>query len=90
MKKRELVSSVAEDTGISKSNVDLVLESAFNIIAKELGDGGSVNVPKFGTFSVTRRSSRPYYDVHRGTKGMTQECNAVKFTASQVLKDFVQ
>lgn len=58
MNKSELVSAIAEQSGLSKVDSKKALDATLEAITKELKAGGKVVLVGFGTFSVAQRSAR--------------------------------
>ena len=56
MNKNELISKVADDTGLSKSDASKAVDSIFDSITGELKSGGDIRLVGFGTFLVTKRN----------------------------------
>lgn len=58
MNKSELVSKVAESTGVSKKDADQVVNAVFESVTEALSEGDKVQIIGFGTFEVRTRSER--------------------------------
>ncbi|HEX5668637.1 MAG TPA: HU family DNA-binding protein [Chitinophagaceae bacterium] len=58
MNKAELISKIADDAGIKKSEANAALDSFVEAVTKTLKGGGKVTLVGFGTFSVTKRAAR--------------------------------
>lgn len=58
MNKTELVSSVAEKTGLSKKDTEIALNGFIETVKEELKAGGKVQLIGFGTFEVRDRAER--------------------------------
>lgn len=58
MNKAELISKLADDAGITKSQANIALDSFVEAVTKTLKGGGKVTLVGFGTFSVTKRAAR--------------------------------
>lgn len=58
MNKRELVTSVAETTGLAKADAEAALDAVVQGITGALADGDKVTLPGFGTFEVRERAAR--------------------------------
>ncbi|MGI6572687.1 MAG: HU family DNA-binding protein [Fermentimonas sp.] len=58
MNKSELVSAIAEKTGLSKVDAKKALDATLETISEEVKSGGKVVLVGFGTFSVSERSAR--------------------------------
>ena len=58
MNKAELISKIAEDAGVTKSQANEALDSFIEAVTKTLKGGGKVTLVGFGTFPVTKRAAR--------------------------------
>lgn len=58
MNKSELISAVAEKSGLTKVDAKKALDATLEAIAEEMKRGGRVALVGFGTFSVSERSAR--------------------------------
>jgi len=58
MNKAELISKLADDAGITKTQANTALDSFVEAVTKTLKGGGKVTLVGFGTFSVSKRAAR--------------------------------
>ena len=58
MNKAELVSAVAEKTGMSKKDSEKAVNAAFDTITEALAAGDKVQLVGFGAFEVKERNAR--------------------------------
>ena len=58
MNKAELVSAVAEKTGMSKKDSEKAVNAAFDTITEALATGDKVQLVGFGAFEVKERGAR--------------------------------
>ena len=58
MNKAELIAKMADDTGVTKTQANAVVDSFVEAVTKTLKGGGKVTLVGFGTFSVSKRSAR--------------------------------
>ncbi len=58
MNKSELISAIAEKSGLSKVDSKKALDATLEAISEELKSDGKVVLVGFGTFSVYERSAR--------------------------------
>lgn len=58
MNKAELISQIAEDAGITKTQANTALDSFVTAVTKTLKKGDKVTLVGFGTFSVSKRNAR--------------------------------
>ena len=57
MNKNDLISAVADSSGLSKSDAASSVEGVFDAITKALSSGDEVRLVGFGTFSVAKRKA---------------------------------
>ena len=77
MKKADIVERLHEKVGFSKSEVDTIVESVFDIIKETLQRGDKIVISKFGKFSIRNKRTR------RGRNPQTGE--AVEISARRIL-----
>jgi DNA-binding protein HU-beta len=58
MNKEELVTTVAQEVGITKNEASKIVAAVFGLIEITLAKGEEVNLPGFGKFAVTNRAAR--------------------------------
>ncbi len=90
MTKVELVSAVAEKTGLSKKDSEKAVSAVFASVTEALKKGEKVSMVGFGTFEVKDRPERP------GINPRTKEAITIAaskspvFKAGKALKDSVK
>lgn len=89
MNKSELVTSMAEKTGLTKKDTEATLKAFQETVTEELVDDGRVQLVGFGTFEVTRRAERAGRNPRTEEKITIPATNAPKFRAGKTLKDSV-
>jgi DNA-binding protein HU-beta len=89
MNKTELVAAMAKDTNLSKKDVEDVLKSFVDVVAKELKNGGKIQLVGFGTFEVSERAAREGRNPQTGETMTIEASKAPKFKAGKALKDIV-
>lgn len=85
--KAELLSNLAEDSGISKADADKVLDSFVQNIIKALKSGKSVSISGLGSFSTSKRAARNGRNPKTGETIKIAASTAAKFKASSKLKE---
>ena len=58
MNKSELISAIAQKSGLSKVDAKKALDATLDAITGEVKSGGKVVLVGFGTFSVSEKSAR--------------------------------
>ena len=89
MNKTDLVASVANATGMSKSDAGNAVESVFDAISSALSGGGEVRLVGFGTFSVSHRKATQGRNPRTGETIQIKASNQPKFKAGKALKEAV-
>ena len=77
MKKADIVERIQEKVGFSKSEIDTIVESVFDIIKETLQRGDRIVISGFGKFSIRNKRTR------RGRNPQTGE--AVEISARRIL-----
>ena len=87
MNKNELIGTVAESCGLSKSDASNAVEGVFDAIQKALANGDEVRLVGFGTFSVAKRKASTGRNPRTGEPMEIKASNQPKFKAGKGLKD---
>ena len=87
MNKTELVAAMADQTGLTKKDVEAVLKAFTDVVSGELKKGGKVQLVGFGTFEVSERAAREGRNPQTGKTMQIAACKAPKFKAGKQLKD---
>ena len=88
MTKAEVITKVAETTGITKKDTGAMVDAFLQVITNELASGGKVAFT--GSFSVVERAARECRNPQTGETMMTEAHLAPKFKAGKALKDAVK
>ncbi len=89
MNKQELISTVADATGLSKNDAGKAVESVFDTITRTLKRGDEVRLVGFGTFSASKRKASTGRNPRTGEPMQIKASVQPKFKAGKVLKDAV-
>ena len=89
MNKKELVSAIAEKTGLTKVAAEGALNAITGTVAEQLAKGEKVQLIGFGTFEVSKRAARTGKNPQTGKAIKIAACNAPKFKAGKALKEAV-
>ncbi len=85
MNKAELVSKIADDAGLSKSQANSALDSFIDAVTKTLKSGDKVTLVGFGTFSVSKRSARTGRNPQTGETIKIKAKKVARFKAGKEL-----
>lgn len=86
MNKSDVIQDVAGVSGVSKSDVEKVIDAFFDTVRSAASNGGRVAWPSFGSFSVTERQARTGRNPRTGEPVPIAASKALKFSASSALK----
>ncbi|MBO1923983.1 MULTISPECIES: HU family DNA-binding protein [Thiomicrorhabdus] len=89
MNKSELISAIAEESGLTKADAGKALDATVNAITKALSSGDSVAILGFGTFAVGERAARTGRNPQTGKEMQIPAAKVPKFKPGKALKDAV-
>lgn len=87
MNKAQLITQVAEDAGLSKKDVEKVVNSFVNVVTETLQKGDKVQMVGFGTFEVRERAARKGFNPSTKEEIQIPASKAPVFKAGKGLKD---
>lgn len=90
MNKTELVSRIADVSGLTKKDSEIALNSTLAAIQESLVAGEKVVLTGFGTFEVRNRKSRVGHNPRTNEKIAIPAQKSPAFKAGKVLKDAVR
>ena len=89
MTKRELVIRVANQLGMTQSDVAKVIEGTFETISRALAEGKRWELRDFGVFEVKTRASRIGRNPRTGDQVPVPERRVVTFRPGKKMKELV-
>lgn len=89
MNKAELVSAIAEETGLSKKDTEATINSFVNVVSDELAKAEKVQLIGFGTFETRKRAARTGRNPQTGEELKIKASTVPAFKAGKALKDRV-
>ncbi|MGM7703730.1 HU family DNA-binding protein [Pseudalkalibacillus sp. Hm43] len=90
MNKNDLVNNISEKAGMTKKDVETVVNSLLTEITDALKDGDKVQFVGFGTFETRERSSRTGRNPQTGETIDIPASTVPAFRAGNKLKDAVK
>lgn len=87
MTKTELVSAIAEQAGLSKSDAEKSLKAFIDTVTNALKADDKISLVGFGTFSVGERAARVGKNPQTGEQIKIAAAKVPKFKAGKALKD---
>ncbi len=89
MNKNDLISSVAESSGLTKADASRAVDGVFSSIASALSSGDDVRIVGFGSFSVANRAASTGRNPRTGEEIQIPASKQPKFKAGAPLKSAV-
>jgi len=87
--KNDLISSVAESSGLTKADAGRAVDGVFDSIASALSSGDDVRIVGFGSFSVANRAASKGRNPRTGEEIQIPASKQPKFKAGAPLKSAV-
>ncbi len=87
MNKQELVSAIADKSGLTKADSERALNGMLDAVKETMSKGESVQLIGFGTFSVSERSARTGRNPQTGKEIQIAAKKVAKFKAGKALSD---
>lgn len=88
MTKSELITKIAEETGVDKADTERTVNAMFNIITETVKSGESVRIIHFGTFLNRKVPGRTITDHRTGQITTYEEHRKVSFKPCNDLASF--
>jgi DNA-binding protein HU-beta len=89
MNKAELITAMAQKSGLTKKDTEAALTAFTEVVADELKKGEKIQLVGFGTFEVAERAERTGRNPQTGEEMTIAACKAPKFKAGKALKDAI-
>ena len=89
MNKSELIAKIAQDTSLSKKQVEDVLKSLSTNIKDEVSANGEFTLQDVGKFKVNDKPATERRNPRTGEKFTTVAKKVVKITPAKILRDAV-
>lgn len=86
MNKAELISKIADDAGVTKTQANAAVDSFIEAVTKTLKGGGKVTLVGFGTFSVSKRAARNGRNPQTGAVIKIKAKKVARFKAGKELQ----
>jgi DNA-binding protein HU-beta len=88
--KHDLIATIAQDTGATKSSAAATVEAMLGAMTRALKKGDAVTFVGFGTFKTTQRRARVAKNPRTGDAIKIPKRRVVRFTAGKSLKSAVR
>lgn len=90
MTKAEVISEIADKTGIDKTDVSNTVEAFFSVIKDSMSEGENVYVRGFGSFINKKRAKKVARNISKNTAIIIDEHFVPAFKPSKVFVDQIK
>lgn len=90
MNKAELIDRVAQKTKCTKSQSEIILDAAIEVIQKAVADGEEVKIVGFGTFTRIEKKARRARNPKTGAEVHIPAAQAPRFRPGKEFRDQVR
>ena len=84
MTKAEVITEIAEKTGVDRADVSNTIEAFFNVVKDSMADGENIYVRGFGSFINKKRARKVARNISKNTAIIIEEHFIPSFKPSKV------
>jgi len=88
--KADVITEIAEKTGIDKADVTTTVEAFFNVVKSAMSDGNNIYVRGFGSFINKRRAKKIARNISKNTAIVIDEHYIPSFKPSKVFVEKIK
>ena len=90
MTKAEVISEVAEKTGVDKAEVSTAIEAFFTIVKNSMAEGNNIYVRGFGSFINKKRAKKVARNISKNTAIIIDEHYIPSFKPAKVFVEKIK
>lgn len=90
MTKAEVISEVAEKTGVDKADVSSAVEAFFNVVKNSMAEGNNIYVRGFGSFINKKRAKKVARNISKNTAIIIDEHYIPSFKPAKVFVEKIK
>jgi DNA-binding protein HU-beta len=90
MTKAEVIATIAEKTGIDKSDVSTTVEAFFDVVKNSMSEGNNVYVRGFGSFVNKKRAKKVARNISKNTAIIIDEHFIPSFKPAKVFVEQIK
>ncbi len=90
MTKAEVISTIADKTGIDKSDVSTTVEAFFDVVKNSMAEGSNVYVRGFGSFVNKKRAKKVARNISKNTAIIIDEHFIPSFKPAKVFVEQIK
>ncbi|MCK9537486.1 MAG: HU family DNA-binding protein [Bacilli bacterium] len=90
MIKEQYLEKIKNETGMTKRDIDKVINCFVDLMKKNLVEKTKINLANFGTFSISRFNPKQIFSPEDGRTIKTSNIYKVYFRQSKEFKDYIK
>ena len=90
MTKAEVITQIADQTGIDKADVQITVEAFFSVVKNSMASGENIYVRGFGSFVNKKRAKKVARNISKNTAIVIDEHFVPSFKPSKVFIDKIK
>lgn len=90
MTKAEVITQIAEKTGIDKADVSTTVEAFFNVVKSSMAEGDNIYVRGFGSFINKKRARKVARNISKNTAIIIDEHYIPSFKPAKVFVEKIK
>ena len=90
MTKAEVITEIADKTGIDKADVTTTIEAFFSVVKNSMAEGENIYVRGFGSFVNKKRAKKIARNISKSTAIVIDEHYVPSFKPSKVFVDKIK
>ena len=90
MTKAEVISEVAEKTGVDKAEVSSAIEAFFTVVKNSMAEGNNIYVRGFGSFINKKRAKKVARNISKNTAIIIEEHYIPSFKPAKVFVEKIK
>lgn len=90
MTKADVITEIAEKTGIDKADVQVTIEAFFTVVKNSMADGENIYVRGFGSFINKKRAQKIARNISKNTAMVIDEHYVPSFKPSKIFTEKIK
>ncbi|MFY0605523.1 MAG: integration host factor subunit beta [Cyclobacteriaceae bacterium] len=90
MTKADVITEIADKTGIDKADVQATVEAFFTVVKNSMADGENIYVRGFGSFVNKKRAQKIARNISKNTAIVIEEHHVPSFKPSKIFTEKIK
>lgn len=90
MTKADVITEIADKTGIDKADVQVAVEAFFTVVKNSMAEGENIYVRGFGSFVNKKRAQKIARNISKNTAIVIEEHHVPSFKPSKIFTDKIK